>query len=172
MIISTSFQVASSWNVTNENNHTVCPVFSQVFLIFHLFCKLRILDLSFSSLLITVFHLLFHYSRLRSVIAFWLSYSLSLQSTPLPNLFLSIPNSAVVWLIVSDGRCRSWLSGLFKSWSMPVLMAYGCRIWIRLTCSLIERGFGKRVPLKIRWFLANKKSSDNWAWSRPKFINF
>ena len=43
----------------------LCPVFSQVFLIFHLFCKLRILDLSFSSLLITVFHLLFHYSRLR-----------------------------------------------------------------------------------------------------------
>ena len=43
----------------------LCPVFSQVFLIFHLFCKLRILDLSFSSLLITVFHPLFHFSRLR-----------------------------------------------------------------------------------------------------------
>ena len=42
-----------------------CPIFSQVFLIFHLFCKLRILDLSFSSLLITVFHPLFHRSRLR-----------------------------------------------------------------------------------------------------------
>ena len=45
--------------------HLLCPVFSQVFLIFHSFCKLRILNLSFSSLLITVSHHLFHYSRLR-----------------------------------------------------------------------------------------------------------
>ena len=43
----------------------LCPVFSQVFLIFHLLCKLRILYLSFSSLLFTIFHLLFQFSRLR-----------------------------------------------------------------------------------------------------------
>ena len=71
--------------------HLSCPIFSQVFLIFHLFCKLRILDLSFSSLLITVFHLLFHYSRLRSVIAFWLSFFLIFAINPIAQPFLVHP---------------------------------------------------------------------------------
>ena len=69
---------------------------------------------------------------------------------PLPNLSLSNPNSSIVWLLVSDGRGWRLLSSflLFKSWSMPVLIAYGCWIWIRLTSGLIERDLGRRSALK------------------------
>ena len=66
---------------------------------------------------------------------------------PLPNLSLSNPNSSIVWLLVSDGRGWRLLSSflLFKSWSMPVLMANGRWIWIRLIYGLIERGLSLKI---------------------------